>query len=102
MSNVDAITLVWIHMRYKRFYYIFFCFITLDIVVFSFAFLFFNIRPFFEDHWKNYLSIRKITDGESEPVFPDPYGVQERDDYYKSISYSGLGGASGHDSTIIA
>lgn len=36
------------------------------------------------------------------PVFPDPYGPEEREKYYKHLSYSGWGGSSGHDSVLIA
>lgn len=30
-------------------------------------------------------------------MFPSPYGPEERDAYYKKISFAGWGGASGHD-----
>ncbi|KAF6019595.1 ADPRH [Bugula neritina] len=56
----------------------------------------------FEDKWRDYLTGRQITDGSSDPVYPEKFGVEERDEFYKSLSYSGWGGASGHDSTIIA
>jgi ADP-ribosylarginine hydrolase len=46
----------------------------------------------------DYLKLRDIaTEDKKEPVFPENYGVAQRDKYYKSISYSGWGGASGHD-----
>jgi ADP-ribosylarginine hydrolase len=35
-------------------------------------------------------------------VFPENFGVPQRDEYYKAISWSGWGGSSGHDSVIIA
>ncbi|XP_067945206.1 ADP-ribosylhydrolase ARH1-like [Watersipora subatra] len=57
---------------------------------------------YFENHWKEYLALRQITDGEHEPVFPDAYGVKERDEYYNELSFSGWGGSAGHDSVIIA
>ncbi|XP_067945201.1 ADP-ribosylhydrolase ARH1-like isoform X2 [Watersipora subatra] len=57
---------------------------------------------YFEDHWKEYLDLRQITNGDVEPVFPEVYGVEERDSYYKKISYSGWAGSGGHDSVIIA
>ena len=57
---------------------------------------------YFKDSWKQYLERRKITDGESEPVFPDKFGPQERDKFYKEISSSGWGGSSGHDAPMIA
>jgi ADP-ribosylarginine hydrolase len=56
----------------------------------------------FESQFNNYLKERGISDGESDPVFPQVYGVQERDDFYKKWSYRGWGGASGDDSCIIA
>lgn len=34
--------------------------------------------------------------------FPKKYGVKERDEFYKSVSFSGWGGASGHDAPMIA
>ncbi len=36
------------------------------------------------------------------PLFPTPYGVVERDRFYRSLSSAGWGGASGHDSVLIA
>ena len=57
---------------------------------------------YFKGKWTDYLSLRGILDGESEPSFPKSYGVKERDVFYKSVSFNGVGGASGHDSTIIA
>ncbi|XP_007888806.1 protein ADP-ribosylarginine hydrolase [Callorhinchus milii] len=58
--------------------------------------------PYFENQWKKYLQERGIADGKSKPTFPEKYGVVERDKFYSSVSYSGWGGSSGHDSTIIA
>ncbi|XP_005999150.1 ADP-ribosylhydrolase ARH1 [Latimeria chalumnae] len=57
---------------------------------------------YFEQQWRSYLKKRGLLDGKSEPVFPQQYGVQERDDFYKSLSFSGWGGSSGHDAPIIA
>ncbi|XP_078285752.1 ADP-ribosylhydrolase ARH1-like [Rhinoraja longicauda] len=57
---------------------------------------------YFEGHWKKYLQMRGIADGVSKPTFPEHYGVAERDDFYTSVSYSGWGGASGHDAPMIA
>ena len=57
---------------------------------------------YFERNWKDYLALRGITDGTSEPLFPKDYGVKERDEFYKSLSFSGTGGASGHDAPMIA
>lgn len=61
-----------------------------------------TFRSYFTDHWTQYLSQRGILDGKSQPKFPDEYGVKERDLFYKTISYSGWGGASGHDAPMIA
>lgn len=41
-------------------------------------------------------------DGKSAPVFPQPFGVKERDQFYIEVSYSGWGGSSGHDAPMIA
>lgn len=57
---------------------------------------------YFTDKWTAYLDLRGISDGNSEPTFPEKYGVTERDAFYKSVSYSGWGGASGHDAPMIA
>ena len=57
---------------------------------------------YFEERWTDYLRERNLTDGTSEPKFPDKYGPQERDEFYKSVSHSGKGGASGHDAPMIA
>ena len=60
---------------------------------------------YFESSWINYLLIRQLSSSSSEikdPVFPPDYGVEERDKFYKSLSYSGWGGSSGHDAPMIA
>ena len=57
---------------------------------------------YFEEQWMRYLDLRGISDGKSDPVFPEVYDVSARDSFYESISYSGWGGASGHDAPIIA
>ncbi|KAM4626144.1 ADP-ribosylarginine hydrolase isoform 2-T3 [Discoglossus pictus] len=57
---------------------------------------------YFETKWRSYLTERGILDGESQPKFPDQYGVKERDEFYRSVSYSGWGGSSGHDAPMIA
>lgn len=59
-------------------------------------------RYYFEEHWKKYLEERGISDGVSSPTFPPKYGVEERDSFYTSLSYSGWGGSSGHDAPMIA
>ena len=56
----------------------------------------------FENKWSTYLNHRKIIDGNSNPVFPNRFDVKKRDRFYKDISHEGIGGSSGHDSTIIA
>eukprot|EP01080_Neovahlkampfia_damariscottae_P003864 gene3864-7024_t len=56
----------------------------------------------FEKQFTNYLKIRGILDGKNDPVFPNEYGIKERDEFYKKWSYAGWGGASGDDSCIIA
>ncbi|XP_055954705.1 ADP-ribosylhydrolase ARH1 isoform X2 [Patella vulgata] len=61
-----------------------------------------NENKSFGDRWRNYLRDRKILDGKSEPVFPENYDVKQRDEFYRSVSYSGWGGASGHDAPLIA
>jgi ADP-ribosylarginine hydrolase len=61
----------------------------------------FKDLKYFEDTWTTYLKNRDLLYS-IVPKFPDNYGPKERDIYYKSISYNGWGGASGHDSTIIA
>ncbi|NXC05350.1 ADPRH hydrolase, partial [Orthonyx spaldingii] len=57
---------------------------------------------YFEEQWKKYLAERGISDGVSSPTFPPEYGVEERDSFYASLSYSGWGGSSGHDAPMIA
>lgn len=55
-----------------------------------------------EAKFLDYITERGIADGNSEPVFPEKYGVKERDQFYKKWSYSGWAGSSGDDSVIIA
>ena len=57
---------------------------------------------YFEEKWTEYLTLRGILDGKSEPKFPEVYGVKERDEFYRSVSFAGTGGASGHDAPLIA
>ena len=57
---------------------------------------------YFKEKWTDYLKVRGIQDGVSEPTFPKEYGVVERDTFYKSLSFSGWGGSSGHDAPMIA
>ena len=46
--------------------------------------------------------IVSIEDGKGPAKFPEVFGVKERDDFYKEISFSGWGGSSGHDAPMIA
>lgn len=57
---------------------------------------------YFEDKWNEYLHERQITDGKSEPFFPQDFDVKARDQFYNKYSFSGWGGASGHDAPMIA
>lgn len=57
---------------------------------------------YFIDKWNDYLQLRGISDGQSEPKFPEKYSVKDRDKFYKSCSFSGWGGSSGHDAPMIA
>lgn len=57
---------------------------------------------YFENAWMKYLVLRGISDGSSDALFPEQYGIEERDEFYKSVSFSGWGGASGHDAPMIA
>ncbi|XP_062507019.1 ADP-ribosylhydrolase ARH1-like [Corticium candelabrum] len=57
---------------------------------------------YFTDQWKSYLKIRGIQDGQSDPKFPQDFDFEERDVFYKSLSFAGWGGASGHDAPMIA
>jgi ADP-ribosylarginine hydrolase len=60
-------------------------------------------KDYFINAWKSYTKDRQLNDLNSEPVFPNPYGIKERDAYYTSIAWKqNWGGASGHDSVIIA
>lgn len=56
----------------------------------------------FEDPWRNYLKTRNIENGTNEPVFPDKYDFEERDEFYKTISGRSWAGSSGVDSCLIA
>ncbi|XP_077304543.1 ADP-ribosylarginine hydrolase isoform X1 [Lithobates pipiens] len=57
---------------------------------------------YFEGHWKKYLEERGISDGTSQPTFPEKYDVKERDAFYTSHSHSGWAGSAGHDAPLIA
>ncbi|KAM3862362.1 ADP-ribosylhydrolase ARH1-like [Diretmus argenteus] len=57
---------------------------------------------YFEDAWRTYLTERHILDGKGKACFPEPYGVKEREKFYRSVAFRGVGGASGHDAPMIA
>lgn len=61
-----------------------------------------NNWNYFQSKWLNYLEARNLTTGDGQPRFPENYGIAERDAFYKSLSFSGWGGASGHDAPMIA
>ena len=51
------------------------------------------------------MDLRKLSKNSKTVVaatFPEQYSVLDREQFYKSVSYRGWGGASGHDSVIIA
>ena len=57
---------------------------------------------YFQTKWEQYLALRNIKDGTSEPIFPKNFDVNERDIFYRELSFDGQGGASGHDAPMIA
>ncbi|CAH1795214.1 unnamed protein product [Owenia fusiformis] len=57
---------------------------------------------YFKTSWEKYLALRNLTDGKSEPSFPADYGIEARDKFYKTLSFSGTAGSSGHDAPMIA
>lgn len=57
---------------------------------------------YFKKSWTDYLKLRGLEDGKEDPTFPDDYDVVARDKFYKSVSFAGTGGASGHDAPMIA
>ncbi|KAH3746009.1 ADP-ribosylarginine hydrolase [Pelomyxa schiedti] len=58
---------------------------------------------YFQKKWSDYLELRCITKAnKTGPTFPAKWGVEERDYFYQSVSYSGWGGSSGHDAPLIA
>eukprot|EP01091_Cochliopodium_minus_P016112 TRINITY_DN5933_c0_g1_i2.p1 TRINITY_DN5933_c0_g1~~TRINITY_DN5933_c0_g1_i2.p1 ORF type:complete len:382 (+),score=123.40 TRINITY_DN5933_c0_g1_i2:59-1147(+) len=61
---------------------------------------------YFIEKWENYLTLRKLTKEDVLKgdclVFPSNFDqVEERDIYYKTLSFCGWAGASGHDASII-
>ncbi|XP_060795365.1 ADP-ribosylhydrolase ARH1-like isoform X2 [Neoarius graeffei] len=57
---------------------------------------------YFTEQWEKYLELRGLSSGTSPVLFPEQYGPAERDEAYKSFSFSGWGGSSGHDAPMIA
>jgi len=58
---------------------------------------------YFFDKWTKYLQDRDILEtNKNTPKFPEGYDVRKRDEFYKSVSWAGWGGASGHDAPLIA
>jgi ADP-ribosylarginine hydrolase len=52
--------------------------------------------------WEKYLGQRGISSPNAEKAtFPEKYGVGERDEFYKRISYDGWGGSSGHGAMCV-
>jgi len=56
----------------------------------------------FESKFLDYMQQRNVVSGETEPKFPEKYGVEERDQFYNTWSFNGWAGASGDDSVIIS
>uniref|UniRef100_K1R8Q8 ADP-ribosylhydrolase ARH1 n=1 Tax=Magallana gigas TaxID=29159 RepID=K1R8Q8_MAGGI len=56
---------------------------------------------YFEDRWGKYLKKKELLDGTKDPK-PDKLKEDERDKFYKELSFSGWGGSSGHDAPMIA
>ena len=59
-------------------------------------------RGIFKSEWLIYLQHRKIDKPDSKPDFPENYGVEERDKFYKVVSHGKWPGAIGLDSVIIS
>lgn len=60
---------------------------------------------YFIDQWTNYMNVRNLSmdiEVEQIPEFPEDYGLIQRDRFYRSVAFRGWGGASGHDSVMIA
>ncbi|XP_076857087.1 ADP-ribosylhydrolase ARH1-like isoform X2 [Brachyhypopomus gauderio] len=57
---------------------------------------------YFTEKWEWYLELRGLSSGTGPVEWPDQYGPAQRDAAYKSFSWSGWGGSSGHDAPMIA
>lgn len=59
----------------------------------------------FEKAWLEYAQARNISirsDALTKPVFPEKYGIIEREHFYKKLAWNGWPGALGIDSVLIA
>lgn len=61
----------------------------------------FYFRGYFNGKWKTYLTQKGLLDGRRDPC-ADRTDADERDSFYTSLSFDGVGGASGHDAPMIA
>jgi hypothetical protein len=61
-----------------------------------------QLRSNFTAPFSNYLKVRGIEDGQSEPIFPIDYDVIKRDQFYKTIAGKEFAGCTGIDSVLIA
>jgi ADP-ribosylarginine hydrolase len=56
---------------------------------------------YFETSWVKYLKLRGLWEHKpTEPVFPAKFGPQERDQFYKDISFDGWGGSRYYSSEL--
>jgi ADP-ribosylarginine hydrolase len=44
---------------------------------------------YFEEEWKKYLKKRGLLADDPSPIFPENFGIKERDKFYKSVSFDG-------------
>lgn len=58
-------------------------------------------RGYFNNKWQTYLTQKGLLDGRRDPL-ADMTDADERDSFYTSLSFDGVGGASGHDAPMIA
>lgn len=58
-------------------------------------------RGYFNNKWQTYLTQKGLLDGRRDPL-ADRTDADERDSFYTSLSFDGVGGASGHDAPMIA
>ena len=60
---------------------------------------------YFFNKWEVYMKLRKLSfdiNIDKKPIFPEKFGIKEREKFINNISANGWGGACGHDSVIIA